>query len=201
MDETLLSAARAVKRRRRQRLPALFLFTDAARLADPRGAIARLPRPGCFGPLCGVVLRHDGAPDRAALARDVARLCRARRIPLVVAGDSRLAAALGAGLHLRDGRYPSPARPARRRGGLVTGSAHDLASLRRAARNGADLVFLSPAFATASHPGRRALGPLRWRLLARRSEVPVLALGGIEGRLIRRLSPACAGAGAIGALS
>ena len=168
----------------------LWLFTDMVRLPDPFAAVSRLPRGG------GVVLRHDRDADR------LARLCRARGLALVVAGDARLAARLGAGLHLRDGRFPGISRVARKRGTLLTSSAHDAPALRRAARAGAALAFLSPAFATASHPGAPGLGPLRWALLARRAAVPVAALGGIDAQSARRLARRyCAGAGAIGALA
>jgi thiamine-phosphate pyrophosphorylase len=193
MDLKLLAWGRAAMRRRKGKgMPALWLFTDAVRLPDPRAAVARLPKQ-----LAGVVLRHDSDPNRAALGRDLARICRHRRLVLVVAGDVRLAARLGAGVHLRGGRWPG----ALRRPGFVTSSAHSPQDLRRAAREGAKLVFLSPAFATASHPGAPALGVCRWAALAARSAVPVAALGGIDGRSIRRLPRGlCVAAGAIGAL-
>jgi thiamine-phosphate pyrophosphorylase len=75
-----------------------------------------------------------------------------------------------------------------------------VAELVRARRSGARLVFLSPAFATASHPGAPSLGPIRWAALAGRAGIPVLALGGIDGASIRRLGRKAQGAGAIGAL-
>ena len=102
-DEALIAWAWARKARRRAALPPLWLFTDEVRLPDPRSAVARLPKG-----LAGVVLRHDVAAERCALGSDLARLCRARRLVLVVAGDPRLAAALGAGLHIRRGRFPLP---------------------------------------------------------------------------------------------
>ena len=183
--------------RRKQPFPALWLFTDSHRLPDPRGAVSRLPRGRA-----GVVFRHDAHPHRAALGRALARICRARRLCLVVAGDTRLAAALGAGAHLRGGRWPGPIRVRARPGGFVTSSAHDAADLRRAARAGAGLVFLSPAFATASHPGAPSLGAARWSSLARRARVPVAALGGIDGGSARRLPIRfCHAVGAIGALA
>ena len=191
MDSRLLSWARA--RRTVRGVPPLWLFTDARRLPDPRAAVARLPKG-----LAGVVLRHDGEPGRAALGRDLAAICRARRLVLVVAGDVRLAAALRAGVHLRGGRWPGPGRIRR---GFVTSSAHDAGELRRAARGGAGLVFLSPAFATASHPGAPALGAPRWCRLARGAGRAVAALGGIDGVSVRRLPRRlCRGVGAIGAL-
>jgi thiamine-phosphate pyrophosphorylase len=201
MDPRLLGWARAAAARSgaARALPKLWLFTDARRLPDPRPAAARLPRG-----FAGVVLRHDGEPGRATLGRDLARICRARRLTLVVAGDARLAAALGAGVHLRSGRWPGQVRPAHTRHGhgLITSSAHGPADLRRATLAGAGLVFLSPVFATASHPGASVLGPARWARMARSARLPVAALGGIEGASIRRLPPAiCMAIGAIGALA
>jgi len=202
MDENLIAWARSVKARRRGRnaAPVLWLFTDARRLPDPRPAARRLP-----AGLCGIVLRHDGEPDRAALGRDLARICRARRLALTVAGDVRLACALGAGLHLRGGRRalirpPGTGSPARGIGRWTTSSAHGAADLIRAG-GVADLVFLAPAFPTASHPGQPAIGVLRWSALARRARLPVLALGGVDGATAQRLPRrVCAGAGAIRAL-
>jgi thiamine-phosphate pyrophosphorylase len=84
----------------------------------------------------------------------------------------------------------------------ATASAHGVAELRRAERAKAGCVFLSPVLPTRSHPGAPALGPVRWGLIARKSSIPVLALGGITGASVRRV-PArwCAGVGVIGAAS
>jgi thiamine-phosphate pyrophosphorylase len=197
MDARLIAWARAVKARHgrvRRALPVLWLFTDERRLADPLPSVARLPRG-----LAGVVLRHDGDPHRAVLGRRLARICRVRRLALVVAGDARLAAALGAGVHLRGGHWPGQVRTRR---GILTSSAHGAAELRRARRAGADLVFLSPAFRTPSHPDAVGLGPMRWSLLARAGRLPVAALGGIDHATVRRLPAGlCRGVGAIGALA
>ncbi len=174
-------------------MPVLWLFTDAARLADPLTTAAHLPKG-----LAGVVLRHDDDPRRAALGRALAAICRRRRLALVVAGDWRLARALGAGLHLRGGRRP-PGAP--RHWSLITSSAHGAADLRRARLQGAALVFLSPVFPTVSHAGAPALGVTRWAGLAYHAAgLPVAALGGIDGVSSARLPRQAAGAGAIGAL-
>ena len=194
MDPSLLAWARAVSARSSRHLPPLWLFTDTYRLPDPRPAASRLPRG-----LAGIVLRHDNDPDRARLGRDLARICRQRRLTLVVAGDTRLAAALGAGVHLRAGHWPSAVR---RQGRLVTSSAHDRVELHRARQAGANLIFLSPVFATPSHPGAPSLGAVRWVRLARLAGRPVAALGGVDAATIRRLpSDICRALGAIGALA
>ncbi len=193
MDRRLLAWAYA-SRRAGAKLPRLWLFTDARRLPDPRPSVARLPRG-----LAGVVLRHDGEPGRATLGHDLARICRARRLALVVAGDPRLAAALGAGVHLRAGRWPGVLRRHRH---LITSSAHGRADLLRAHRAGAVLAFLSPAFPTLSHPEVAALGPSRWTHLARTARLSVAALGGVDGVCVRRLPrQICRSVGAIGALA
>jgi thiamine-phosphate pyrophosphorylase len=208
MDKRLAAWARQVKARSKTRsgkavggkaangLPALWLFTDAVRLPDPLPAIARLPRG------CGVVFRHDGVPGRAALAAAAARLCRQRGILMTVASDPRLAAAVGAGLHLRGGRAARPWRRGWLRPGQpVTSSAHDAPDLVRARRAGASAAFVSPLFATLSHPGARPLGPVRWAALTKLARGPVLALGGVSGATVRRVPPAARGGGVIGAAS
>lgn len=198
MDGRLVGWARAVKSRRARRgrgeWPALWLFTDAVRLPDPLPAAGALPRGSA-----GVVFRHDGTPGREALGRALARICRERRLVLLVAGDARLAIRLRAGLHLRRGRRPAPLPRLAR---VASSSAHDRAEAARARRAGAAIAFVSSAFPTASHPGARALGPLRWAVVARASGLPAFALGGIDGETIRLLPRnLCAGAAAIGALA
>jgi thiamine-phosphate pyrophosphorylase len=193
MDRKLLAWG---LRRKPFSFPRLWLFTDEHRLADPRRSVGCLPRGRA-----GVVLRHDHCAGRAALGLDLARICRARRLVLVVAGDTMLAGRLRVGVHLRGGRWPGPRRPF----GMVTSSAHSIPDLRRAGAAGAGLVFLSPAFPTASHAGAPGLGPLRWAAMARVAKaggIGVAALGGVDGRTVARLPVRLFQAvGAIGALT
>ncbi len=184
-------------RRQRARLPYLILMTDERRGGDPVALARRLPRGA------GVILRHDAAPDRPALAASLARLCRARGLRFLVARDEALALRHHAGLHLADGMHP-PLRfrlERRRSGALLTMAAHGPAALARARRAGADLALLSPLLPTPSHPGGRALGTARFAALARRAGVAVAALGGITAHRVAaaRAAGACSVA-AIGAL-
>ena len=202
MASGLIEWARAVRARQdrsRRRIPVLWLFTDPARVPDLRRAVAGLPRGGA-----GVVFRHDGTSGRETLAHAIAQQCRALGLAMVVAGDARLAASVGAGIHLRGGRWPSGHSGWLRRTAWVTSSAHDRAGLVRARRAKASLIFLSPVWPTLSHPGASTLGLVRWVGIARSSAsagVPVLALGGVTGRRARMLPRRCAGAGAIEALA
>ena len=152
---------------RRQPLPRLWLMTDERQGERLWAALERLPRGA------GVVFRHYAlAPaERRALFDRVRRIARRRRL-LLLAGGKGLRAD---GVHGGRGR------------GLRSASAHDLRELKAAERSGARLVFLSPAFPTRSHPGGRALGPVRFGLIAGQARIPVIALGGMDGREARRL--------------
>ncbi len=193
-----LSAALQSRDARARGLPPLWFMTDGARVADPVATAAALPRGA------GVILRDYGAPDRAALAHALARVCQRGALVFLVAGDARLAAQVGAdGVHLPErllARLPA-LRHARPRW-LLTAAAHGPAALRRAARGGADAAFLSPVFPTRSHPGAPHLGAVRFAALARSAGVPVYALGGIDVETAARLRPAgAAGIAAIGAVA
>lgn len=173
-------------------LPHPILVTDAKRLADPLPAMARLPRGAA------VILRHyEWSPsDRLALLRRMIPPARRRRIQLLLAhplpGRDPWRPD---GVHLPEhvGRHGClarillwrRARPDR----LLSMACHGARALGRAEQLGLDLVLLSPILPTASHPGAVTLGPLRAALLARRSDRPVAALGGLSGRTARRLPP------------
>jgi thiamine-phosphate pyrophosphorylase len=117
---------------------------------------------------------------------------------MVVAGDARLAAALRAGVHLRGGFWPGRVRAH----GLVTSSAHNIAELRRAERAGAQIIFLSPAFKSPSHPGQPVLGATNWANIAQKADnSKVYILGGVTSENVRSVPHSCAGVGAISALT
>ncbi len=154
---------------RKKPLPHIWLLSDARNDAALERALRHLPRGS------GFVFRHYHLPDSERRARfaQLARRARARGIAVVLAGSAAEARHWGA-----DGSYG-----AHRDAMLAT--AHSLGELRRARR--ARAVLLSPVFPTRSHPGGRVLGPVRFRLLATRAPVPVIALGGMNARTARRL--------------
>ena len=160
-----------------RQIPTRWLMTDE-RLGDRLfEAIACVPAGG------GVVLRHDSlAPTaRAELAREVAARCRQLDLRLAVAGDVELARAVGADFIHR------PAGPAR--GLPVTYPVHDAGEARSARRQGAVAVFVSPMFATASHPRRRPLSENLAAELVRLAGAPAIALGGMDESRFERLRP------------
>ncbi len=174
--------------------PALILMTDKARLPDPVSAARALPRGSA------IILRHTDAKTRATLALRLSTIAWARGLLLLVAGDARLAADIGAhGLHLPEARAREAAHwRALRPAWFITAAAHSASALAVARRAGADAALLAPAFATSSHPGRQPLGALKVRLIASRAGLPVYALGGINASTIARLR--CANLAGIAAI-
>lgn len=166
---------------RQSALPAVWLVTDARNDSRLEAALARLPRGS------GLIYRHyhlDTARRRARFAR-LKGLARRRGHWLVLSGTAREARAWGG-----DGAYGTPARLAHGPAALRFVTAHSLAEIAAARRARADAILLSPVFATRSHPGARGLGPLRFRLLAARAGVAVIALGGMDAARARRIGAA-----------
>ena len=154
-------------RRRHPPVPQLWLMTDE-RMGDRLWlALERIPAGS------GVIFRHYGLPlaERRALFARVAGVARRRRLVLLRAGTARLGRA-EAGTHGTN----------RRTHGLFTRPAHSRREVISAIRAGADAVFVSPVFATRSHPGTRALGRTRFGLLTRGLDAPVIALGGMNAQ-------------------
>lgn len=170
-------------------MPTRWLFTDERLGGDRPGdalwqAVARLPRGS------GIIFRHYGwkPGKRARLLAKLEALARRRGLVVVCSDISR---ARG-GVHRPRG---SRARTGR---GLVTASAHSQREMLQAFQRGADLVFLSPVFPTASHPGARVLGAVKFGLIASHAPGPVLALGGMGAGNARRMQAlGAAGYGAI----
>ena len=164
-------------------IPPVWLMTDE-RIAPGvlMRAISRLPRGSA------VVVRHYGLAleERRALFERVRRAARRRGCIVLLAGEALLAKRWGADGH--HGRSRRPAMAGRR--WLHSAPVHGHRELREAVRNGADVVLISPLFATRSHPGAAPLGAVRFAALARQSLVPVIALGGVHPRhaaLVRAL--------------
>lgn len=155
-------------------LPRWYALSDVERLEDPGALLANLPAHAA------VILRHTDPVRRAVLARRIVPLAHRRHIRVLIAGDARLAARVGAdGVHLSEREARRGPLRLRQPGWIVTAAAHSRRALVLAARAGADAALLSPVFATPSHPSAKPLGLLRFFRLARQSSVPVIALGGI----------------------
>jgi thiamine-phosphate pyrophosphorylase len=159
-------------------LPDIWLVSDERIDAQLPAALARLPRGS------GFIFRHYGlAPaERRARFRSLAAIARRFGHRVILSGTPQEALQWGA-----DGVYGPPGRLTGGPAILRLATAHSLRELARANRSRADLVLLSPVFATRSHPGASVLGPVRFRLIARCARMPVVALGGMNAHRARAI--------------
>lgn len=128
-----------------------------------------------------------------ALSRLVVEVVAAagRRCPVVVNGRLDVALAAGAhGVHLPERGLPLAA--ARRLAAppfLLGVSAHTPEQVTRAREEGADYVFLGPAFPTASHPGATGIGTTGIQAgLNAANGLPLWAIGGIHAGSVPALN-------------
>lgn len=150
-------------------LPLLWLLSDARNDAALERTLTLL-QPGS-----GLVFRHYhlAQGERRARFDALAMVARAKGHLVILADETPTAEAWGA-----DGVYGTARAPSARTLVYLAG-AHDGAELAAANRLGADAVFLSPVFATRSHPGAAVLGVHGFHVLAQQSHIPVIALGGM----------------------
>lgn len=160
-------------------------MTDDTRLPDVITLATTMPTHW------GLVFRHYEATDRPPLAQAVAKLCKARGIFFILAGDWRLACAVNAdGLHMPEGLLRNQAiAPILNayRSRILTTSAHGTAGLRLAKIFDADAVFLSPVQKTKSHADAKPLGTLPFAAMVKNYGMATYALGGVSLRDRARL--------------
>ncbi len=145
-----------------QELPLLWLLSDQRNDAGLEDALRQLPHGS------GFVFRHYHLDDGERRKRfdELQRIARENAHTVI------LSRAAGWG---EDGTYGATRQGA----GLWLATAHNGEELRTAVAAGADAIFLSPVFPTASHPGVPTLGVFGFQVLAQQSPVPVIALGGM----------------------
>jgi len=146
-----------------QALPRIWLMTDERLGAGLIDAVRALPRGS------GIIFRHYATPEteRRALFESIQLIAQRNGHVLLLAGPLRLARSWGA-----DGSHG-------RQKGAMTAPVHSLWEMRAAERAGARLLFVSPIFATRSHPGQKGMGPRRLANFTRLAKRPVIALGGM----------------------
>lgn len=172
-------------------------MTDRARLPNPELVARALPAGAA------IVYRDYGDARRESRGAALRAICAARGVLFLVGSDADLARRLVAGgVHLRaeDLRRSDatiPPRPA-----ILTAACHNADEIALASALGVDAIFLSPVFATRSHPEGRPLGRAEFLRLATLSVAPVIALGGVDERNAPLLAAAnVAGFAAVGAFA
>jgi thiamine-phosphate pyrophosphorylase len=160
----------------------LYALTDAGLIGEDRliPAVAAAIDGGA------VMLQYrdksGDAGKRLWEAQDLAHLCRALRVPLIINDDVELALAVGAaGVHLgRDDGDVGQARAALGTDAIIGVSCYDRLELALAAQQaGADYIAFGAFFSSSVKPDAVRATPELLRQARARLRVPVVAIGGI----------------------
>ena len=190
-----LNAARVAASRRTAPF-ALALMTDP-RLPDIKAAIKNMPAHS-EAPTA-VIFRHYGEKNRESLAQDLCNFSQDRGLLFLVAGDEELVRSISAdGIHLPEWKLDEAARLRRDYPTiLISAACHSVDAVHKAEAY-TDCAFLSPVFQTQSHVGRKFLGTCQFNKICSQTEMPILALGGInEDNAQELLNSGAAGIGGI----
>lgn len=171
-----------------QGLPSLFFVTDQPAIPHPEKIISEL------GQGAAVIFRDYDHPSRDALCEAMAKVCRKKNIPFLVAGDISLAKKLGAsGVHLPEVMMMQADEIRRMQPHwIITAACHDLNSVRKAGKLPIDAALIAPIFPTHSHAGtltgaQKTLGLRGVQAMVKASSLPLYGLGGISSRNGREL--------------
>ena len=141
--------------------------------------------------------------EREILAREILAICRAKNHKFLIGKNLELARKLRAdGVHFSD-RDHLPLQIFNRqnwpRKFIFSFACHNFLSVLKSQQLKADMIFVSPVFATKSHLGVEPLGLRELSKIIRLSKIPIFALGGVSEKNINSLQKlGIAGFGGIG---
>jgi len=117
-----------------------------------------------------------------AMAKELAPICRAARVPFVINDFPEIAASVHADI-IHVGQDDLPVAEARARAGkgvLVGKSTHSLEQAVAAVEEGADYIGFGPIFSTPTKPEYEPIGPDHIAEVHRLVEIPIFCIGGIK---------------------
>ena len=159
-------------------LPSVIMITDHKAVPHPEEVIAQLP------PHSYVIFRDYDIKNRAEIAAYIQKICKKNNLLFGIANDENLARNLKAdGLHLPE--YRLSEIPRLKNEFFISVSCHSEASLKEAHFLFPDIAFLSPVFATSSHPesfndSSLTIGAKKFDQICKGIKLPLYALGGLN---------------------
>lgn len=139
-----------------------------------------------------VQLREKGLREEhlLALARRFAQLCREKGAISIINDRADIAVAAGAdGVHVgQDDLAAENARAILGPERILGVSAHSVEEAQRAQAAGADYLGVGAAFVTGTKADAKPIDHALYRRITRAVEIPVVAIGGINGQNMRELS-------------
>ncbi len=146
-----------------------------------------------------MVYRHFGAVNKLEIARKLRKIALKRNLQLLIGRDVELAVQIGAnGVHLPERELAQGASLRKNYPNwLITGAAHSYGAVNKCADNKLDAAIVSPVFASESKSAGVPIGVSGFTNIARKANIPVIALGGISSITITKLY-GCGAAGVAG---
>ncbi|MEM7040742.1 MAG: thiamine phosphate synthase [Bacteroidota bacterium] len=111
------------------------------------------------------------------LSAEISTLLQAIQFPIIHRSDSPESILTQNFIALQYRPHETPPHP---RNFLAGASCHSLEDVLQAEKSGFDYVFLSPVFSTQTHPEATPLGLEAFRNICLQTQLPVIALGGID---------------------
>jgi len=169
----------------------LLLISDSKRFKSNDAMLSVLEQ-AMQGGVDAILLRETylDSAKLLALAAKVRMLTNQYQAKLIIHSQADIAKAVGAdGVHVNAASIPEipNIRVYLGENALISASCHDDKELTQAETLGANFAFLSPVFPTQSHPGAECLGADKFLQLSKQVLMPVLALGGIEEKIMASL--------------
>ena len=160
---------------------ALYAVTDR-RWLKPGEPLASAVEKAILGGATMVQIREKDI-DRQSFIREAEqclRVCRSYGIPMIVNDDVSVATEVGAdGVHLGQDDI-SPAKASQSFNGIIGISAHDVDEASKAYEDGADYIGCGAVFSTSTKNDTRAIGIEGLRKITSVSDLPAVAIGGID---------------------
>lgn len=169
----------------------LYAVTDRRWLADGE-TLYQVVEQAIDGGVTFVQLREKGLAKDLFLeeAREIKKLCNARKIPFVINDSVDIALAMDAdGVHV--GQSDMEAGDVREKLGpdkIIGVSAQTVEQAKLAEAHGADYLGVGAVFATGSKDDAVEVGPQTLREICQAVSIPVIAIGGISKENVSQLT-------------
>ena len=169
----------------------LYAVTDRRWLADGE-TLYQVVEQAIDGGVTFVQLREKGLAKDLFLeeAREIKKLCNARKIPFVINDSVEIALAMDAdGVHV--GQSDMEAGDVREKLGpdkIIGVSAQTVEQAKLAEAHGADYLGVGAVFATGSKDDAVEVGPQTLREICQAVSIPVIAIGGISKENVSQLT-------------
>lgn len=162
---------------KRIKIPYIWFLTDKVKTKNPLDICENLPNK------TGILIRSYGDKNKERIIKNICNIKKRRLFNVLVSGKHEKISNID-GAHLpswvNNSFYINKK--------LISMSAHGAKDIRKSINIKADIIFISPVFQTSSHRlNSYYIGVIKLGLMARLFKKPVIALGGINNKNIRRL--------------